>query len=88
MIMRRNTYSGRGVLLTKAAERTLQAGMVLILGVLLHLLVQVVAAAPYSPATAEEFGRMLEYPVAALALLTALCFLLDRVVRAEGAQKN
>lgn len=81
--MRKNERKGNFYLLTSTAERVLVTGMLLILLALLCLSVQVAAAAPYSPATAEDFGRLLEYPVAALALLTALTFLLDRVVRAE-----
>ena len=70
-------------LMTHATERVLWVGGGLILASLLRLLSEIVRAAPYPAATAERFGAMLEYPVAALALLTALSFLLDRVVRAE-----
>ena len=75
--------NGENRLLTKPAERTLWVGACLILASLLRLLWEVGSAAPYPPSVAERFGAMLEYPVAALALLTALSFLVDRVVRAE-----
>lgn len=71
-------------MLTRAAERVLQIGCCLILASLLRLWWEASHAAPYPPAVAERFGAMLEYPVAALALLTALSFLVDRVARAEG----
>lgn len=48
-----------------------------------RLTVEILRAAPYSPATAEDFGRMLEYPVAALMLLTASVFLVERVSQPE-----
>ena len=83
MNIHKNEKSGKRCLLTSQTERALRVGMVLILTVLVYLCFTVTDAAPYSAATAEDFGRWLEYPAAALTLLTALCFLLDRVVRAE-----
>lgn len=83
MNMRKNEKNGRVRLLTPIAEWVLCAGMLPILLALLVLGTEVAAATPYSLATAENFGRLLEYPVAALALLTALTFLLDRAVRAQ-----
>ena len=70
-------------LLTPQAKRVLHTGLLLILLSLLRLLYDISQAAPFPAATAEDFGAMLEYPVAALMLLTVLTFLLDRVVRAE-----
>jgi hypothetical protein len=83
MNMRKYEKTKKPCLLTSTAERTLRVGLLLILAALIPLGLEVSATAPYSPATAEDYGKMLEYPVAALALLTALVFLLDRVVRAE-----
>ena len=83
MNMYKNGKKAKKRLLTPTTERALRVGMLPILAVLIALCFTVTDAAPYSAATAEDFGRWLEYPVAALTLLTALCFLLDRVVRAE-----
>lgn len=83
MNMRKNVKKTEICLLTPIAERVLHVGLMLILTALIRLCIEVTTAAPYSAATAEDFGRLAEYPVAALALLTALTFLLDRVIRAE-----
>ncbi len=71
------------MLLTREAKWVLHTGLSLILASLLRLLWDIVRVAPFPAAVAEDFGAMLEYPVAALALLTALTFLVDRAVRAE-----
>lgn len=77
--MQKNGYR----LLTREATRVLHIGLWMILLSLVRLVYDVLRAAPFPAAVAEDFGAMLEYPVAALALLTALTFLLDRVMRAE-----
>ena len=75
-------------LLTKETKRALHIGMGMILASLLRLMYDVLRSAPFPTAVGERYGEMLEYPVAAMALLTALAFLLDRVVRAETQEKR
>lgn len=75
-------------LLTVKAKRVLHIGMVLIFASLFRLLYDISVSAPFPAAVAEDFGAMLEYPVAALMLLTVLTFLVDRVVRAEKNKKG
>ena len=84
-----NTVKNSSVpLLTKEAKRALHIGMGMILASLGRLLYEVLRSAPFPAAVGERYGKMLEYPVAAMALLTALAFLLDRVVRAEAQKKR
>ena len=70
-------------LLTREATWVIHTGGILIFAALLRLIFEIQSAAPFPAAIAERFGAMLEYPAAALALLTALAFLVDRVVRVE-----
>ena len=65
------------------AARILRLGMLLIYLSLFRLILEITAAAPFTEAAAKRFGSMLEYPVAALMLLTASAFLIDRVLRCE-----
>lgn len=72
------------LLLTPLAGHVLHSGLFLIYLSLFRLLFEVQNAAPFPESRAVYFGRLLEYPVAALALLTAAVFLLDRAVRHES----
>lgn len=82
-----NTQKNEYRLLTKEAELVLHIGMGMILLSLVRLMYDILHAAPFPTAIAEDYGAMLEYPVAALMLLTVLAFLLDRVTRAEYTPK-
>ena len=69
--------------LAPIAARVLHVGLVMIYASLLRLWIEVECAAPFTAAGANYFGGLLEYPVAALMLLTGAVLLLDRVAR-EG----
>lgn len=69
--------------LCKTSERLLWGGLSLLLLPLLRLIADIRAAAPFSPATAADFGRSVEHVLAAMALLTLGVYLVERVHRAE-----
>lgn len=81
MIMRKNEYFSFKKSLTPTACRLLQIGLVLIYASLFRLIFEITSLAPFTAAKAEYFGRMLEFPVAALAVLTVATYLTDRVTR-------
>ena len=56
-------------------------GLVAIFSALFFTVVAVTDAAPFPPSRAAYFGGMVEHVLAALALLTAGSFLLEKVVR-------
>ena len=64
-------------------ENFLQLGLSLILLATLRLLFEILLLSPYSPATAARLGGFLEYILAALAALTAICYLMERALRSE-----
>ena len=70
--------------LSPLSAHILHTGLFFIYLSLLRLGVEIFRTAPFSPATAEDFGRMLEYPVAALMLLTASVFLVEKALRAQN----
>ena len=59
-------------------------GLSLIYLSLFRLIFEITAKAPFTAAMAEDFGKMLEYPVATLMLLTVFTYLTERVVRQEN----
>lgn len=86
MIMRKNerfstAKTPKAQLFEPLTRLLLGGGMLLIFASLFALLLHIEQTPTYSPATATRFGKMLEYPVAALAALTALSFLFDRVMK-------
>lgn len=68
-------------LLTPIAGRVLHIGLTMIYFSLFRFLFEVQAAAPFPSSKAAYFKDLLEYPIAALALLTAAVFLIDRASR-------
>jgi hypothetical protein len=56
-------------------------GLLLIYASLFRLILEITAQIPFTAAKAEQFGRWLEYPVAALMLLSASVYLIERVMR-------
>ena len=68
----------------RLALRVLHIGLILIYASLLRLLFEVQSAAPLTPRAAAYFGGLLEYPLAALVLLTGAVLLLGRAEREEG----
>ena len=86
MIMRKKKpFSNRAPFsLCPAAERLLWGGLSLLLFPLLRLIADIRAAAPFSPATAEDFGRSIEHVLAALALLTLFVYLVEYLHRKEA----
>ena len=88
MIMRKNDTPrnrAKAPLLMPQAARLLGGGLCLIYPSLLRLLFEVQRAATITQAKASYFGSLLEYPAAALVLLTAATLLLDRMARTEQA---
>ena len=79
MNMRKNGCNNTKIRrLTPVTKRILCIGLSLIYASLFRLLFEITRTAPYPPSMAEHFGEMLEYPVAALALLTAAAYLAQR----------
>ena len=56
-------------------------GLSMIYASLFRLIFEIDTQAPFTAAKADAFGRMLEYPVAALMLLTVFTYLTERVTR-------
>ena len=83
MIMRKKRVFFRRVpfSLSSAAERLLWGGLSLLLFPLLRLIADIRAATPFSPATAEDFGRSIEHVLAALAMLTLFVYLVEYLHR-------
>lgn len=67
--------------LAPLAAKILSLGLLPIYASLLRLFFEVRAAGELTEAAARYWGGMLEYPVAALAVLTALTFLTDRALK-------
>ena len=59
-------------------------GLLLIYASLFRLIFEITAQSPFTAAKAEDFGRMLEYPVATLMLLSLFTYLTERVMRQEN----
>lgn len=68
---------------SKVGENLLQIGLWLIALSLLRLGFEAALRAPYSPATAAQLLAMLEYILAALASLSGLFYLVERILRAQ-----
>ena len=82
MIMRENEKRApRGRRIARVTERALAAGMILVGLSLFGVIVQVTNAPALTIATAARFGKMLENVAAALAVLTAGAYLIERVAR-------
>lgn len=71
--------------LAPLAAKILGLGLLPIYASLLRLFFEVRAAGELTEAAARYWGGMLEYPVAALAVLTALTFLVDRVIKHDAS---
>jgi len=67
--------------LSPLAYTLLRTGLPLVLTVALRLLFEVVLRAPFSQATAAHLGAMLEFPVAAVMLLTGAVLLTDALCK-------
>ena len=67
--------------LAPLAYTLLRAGLPLVLAVSVRLLVEVARRAPFSPATAADLGAMLEFPVAAVMLLTGAVLITDALCK-------
>lgn len=65
-------------ILSPVAQRVLHIGLLLIYTSLFRLLIEVQVAAPFPTGIAAYYGEMLEYPLAALMLLTGTVLLFDR----------
>ena len=59
------------------------SGFLLIFSSLFYFCVKLTEARPLNVAQVEEFGEMLEYPTAAVMLLTAGLYLIARILKAE-----
>jgi hypothetical protein len=81
MNMRKGVLHMHDRRLAPMAARVLYVGLVMIYASLLRLWLEVESAAPFTAARAAYFGGLLEYPVAALMLLTGAVLLLNRVTR-------
>ena len=68
--------------LSKLAKRVLHSGLLMIYASLIALILSL-PCAPLGESEVRYFGRLLEYPVAALTLLTALTLLAERIYRDE-----
>ena len=87
--MRKNEkfFQKRQFTLAPLAAKILALGLLPIYASLLYLLFEVRAAGELTEAAARYWGGMLEYPVAALAVLTALTFLTDRALKHDTSSK-
>ena len=74
--------------LSPVTTRFFCASLVLIYASLFRLIYEITAYAPFTAAGAERFGRWLEYPTAALMLLTAFAYLIERVMRENTYRKE
>lgn len=79
MNMRKNDKENKR--LSPVTKGVFCVGLALIYASLFRLILEITAQAPFTAAKAEVFGRWLEYPVAALMLLTASIYLIERVMR-------
>ena len=73
--------SKRQFTLAPLAAKILGLGLLPIYASLVRLFFELRAAGELTEAAARYYGGMLEYPVAALAVLTALTFLADRAIK-------
>ena len=85
MNMRNNNYPihPRRALLPLAplAHRLLARGLPLLLASTLRLLLEITQQDVFSPATAADYGAMLEFPVAAVMLLTCAVLVVDALCK-------
>lgn len=89
MIMRENEKKPlRGLALSRVTERALAAGMALIGLSLFGVIVEVTKAPALTVAAAAHLGKMLENVAAALAVLTAGAYLIERVTRQLHSEKK
>ena len=80
MNMRKNDNQKR--FLSPASKGVFGIGIALIYASLFRLIFEITAQqTPFTAAKAEDFGRWLEYPVAALMLLSVSVYLIERVMR-------
>lgn len=83
--MRRNDRSiqakRRLLPLAPLAHRLLRTGLPLILAVMIRLALEITRRGAFSPATAADFGAMLEFPVAAVMLLTCAVLTVDALCK-------
>ena len=79
MNMRKNDNPKRG--LSPVTRGIFYGGLSMIYASLFRLIFEITAQAPFTVAKAYGFGRMLEYPVAALMLLSVFTYLTERVMR-------
>lgn len=86
MNMRKNDNKNRG--LSPVTKGVFCVGVTLIYASLFRLILEITAQAPFTAVKATLFGRWLEYPVAALMLLTAATYLIERVIRENTYQKE
>ena len=63
-------------------------GVALIYASLFRLILEITAEVPFTAAKAELFGKWLEYPVAALMLLSVSVYLIERVMRENTYRKE
>lgn len=84
MNMRKNSgllHKKRRFRLSAPAVRIFALGFLPIFASLLRLLREIRAAGTLTEGTAAYYGKMLEYPVAALMLLTGGCLLADYIAK-------
>ena len=83
--MRKNDRStpSKTPFLSPQTLKILRIGLFIIYASSLRLLLDVQMAGPLCQAKAEQFGRMLEYPVAALAILTVATYITERAARSD-----
>ena len=74
--------------LSPVTRRFFCAGMVLIYLSLFRLIYEITALVPFTAAKAALFGRWLEYPAAALMLLSCSAYLIERVIRENTYRKE
>ena len=74
-------------LLTPLAANVLHIGLTMIYFSLVRFLYEVQSAAPFPASRSAYFRGLLEYPVAALALLTAAVFLIVKFSRSSGVMR-
>ena len=86
MNMRKNDNQHKR--LSPVTAGVLGVGLALIYASLFRLILEITATVPFTAARAELFGRWLEYPVAALAVLSAAVYLIERVTRENTYRKE
>ena len=88
--MRKNCISSKKAQssLSPLTQGLLAVGLVAIFSALFFTVVAVTDAAPFPLSRAAYFGGMVEHVLAALALLTAGSFLVERVVRSLHSDKE